>query len=236
MRQEQFINMFFLILFFCLFIFLYVIYLLSKDDYVFMRKSIAIEQVFNITFISILCGLFFARLHFVFLHPSWKYLQPLVFIVFFYFPGLSLTGEILGFMLLAFLLAKRTKIPMGKVFDIFALAFSISYSVGLLSLSIMQLIISRRIDIFSVITAIIFLLIFIALRYVYSKQISNNGLIANSILLIYTIVAIATNILTLHYKNLSFFFRDNILLLIFSLICFIVLIKHTNIQIFQSKK
>ena len=60
-------QIFILIPAFCFF--LYYIYKLVKDDYVFIRKNISLEQVFDITFIVTWSSLFFSRLFFFIFHP-----------------------------------------------------------------------------------------------------------------------------------------------------------------------
>lgn len=45
-------------------IFLYVIYKIVKDDYIFIRRNISLEQVFDIVFIIALICLIFSRFSF----------------------------------------------------------------------------------------------------------------------------------------------------------------------------
>lgn len=111
------------VLFICLFIFLFFVFALAKEDFVLFRKNIALEKVFNFALLAISVSLFFARLIYVGFHFAPGFLHPLVFFIFPYFPGLSQAGGILGGMLFVLFFAEKSKLPMGRVFDIFSLSF-----------------------------------------------------------------------------------------------------------------
>jgi len=111
-----------IILILCLIIFLFGLHVLAKEDLVFVRKNITLEILFNLAFFAFGIGLFSSRLIYVLLHPSPGFLNPLVFFLFPYFPGLSLIGGVGGAVVFV-LLYKRRKFPTDRIFDFFAMAF-----------------------------------------------------------------------------------------------------------------
>ncbi len=125
-------HLFFIVLILCLVLFLYKLYHLAIDDYILMKKNVSVDLMFNCAIVCSAVGLFFARLFFVIFHPSHLYLNLLGFILFPYFPGLSLVGGLLGGALALFIFCKRKKMPIGRVFDFFALAFIFVLPIGLL--------------------------------------------------------------------------------------------------------
>lgn len=118
----------------CFIVFLFALYALSHDDFILFRKNIDMEKVFNLAFVVAIVSLFFARLFFVFLYFKPVYLNPLAFVMFPYFPGLSLPGGLLGGSVALALLLRGKKYPEGRVFDLFLVAFLITLVVGLLSM------------------------------------------------------------------------------------------------------
>ncbi len=115
----------FLLLFLFL-IFLFILFAFCRDDFVLFRKNVDMEKVFNLAFLIGITGLFFSRFFYVLLYFNSLYLNPLAFVLFPYFPGLSLPGGLLGGSLgLAFLLRGK-KYPEGRLFDFFILAFSLT--------------------------------------------------------------------------------------------------------------
>lgn len=120
-----------LLLFFCLFIFLFVSFILTKDDFVILRKNINQENIFDLCFSTTLIGLFFARLFFVFFNFKTLYLNPLVFFAFPYFPGFLVSGGVLGALIFIFIKSIFSKLPFERILDFFMLAFLPSWSLGL---------------------------------------------------------------------------------------------------------
>jgi prolipoprotein diacylglyceryltransferase len=112
-------------------LFLYYIYKLVKDDYVFIRKNISLEQIFDITFIVTWIGLFFARLFYFIFNPQ---LAQNIFFNFFSanISGLSLFGGLVGGAGALYLIGKYKKIPLGRLFDFFTLALVVALPLGFL--------------------------------------------------------------------------------------------------------
>lgn len=122
---------FIFILLFCVFIFLFVLFILSKDDVMFLRKNVSLEYIFNSAILSLLGGLLAARILFVLFHFSLDYLNPLVFFVFPYFPGLSLFGGVFGsWLTLYFLLKSKKSFPRERILDFFAISALSVFPIG----------------------------------------------------------------------------------------------------------
>lgn len=114
-----------LVLFVCAFLFLYVLHLLSKDDFVFIRKDISMEQIFNTAIWTMLFSLFFARLSYAIINPGIIPETLLGFLAIPYFPGLYLAGAVLGGSFSYAIQASYKKLPVGRLFDFLILSFSI---------------------------------------------------------------------------------------------------------------
>lgn len=117
---------------FCFIIFLFSVYQLSKDDFLFLRRGITLDHVFNTVFLSVPVAFLTSRLTYIFLHPSRGYFNPLVFLAVPYFPGLSLLGAIVGTWLFVSWYAKYAKIPQGRLLDILGISFLFALSIGIL--------------------------------------------------------------------------------------------------------
>lgn len=121
--------MIFLIVLVALFIFLFVLYFLTHDDFVLLRKDIALEKVFNLALLVIFGSIFSARLFYVVLSNDHKFINPLVFLSFFRNPGFSLTGGVVGGILVLILLTRSWKMPILRLFDFFAFSFLCAWGI-----------------------------------------------------------------------------------------------------------
>lgn len=108
----------------CFFFFLFVLHFLSRDDFVLLRKDISTEKVFNIAFAALPISLFFGRALYVINNPSSNFLNPLYFLLFPYFPGLSLIGAILGTSLFLYIIFRSKKMPIERLLDLFTFSLS----------------------------------------------------------------------------------------------------------------
>lgn len=161
----------------CFIIFLFCLYILSHDDYVFLRKNVSLEQIFNGAVLGFFVSIFFARLFYVLLNPNLKFLNPLDFFLFPYFPGLSIIGGVIGAALFLYLYFTKKKMPTGKpclpagrIFDFFCFSGLVSASFGYLIAGIWNLL-NKRID-FSVFAdfAVYFILLLLIIRFVLPVQ------------------------------------------------------------------
>jgi len=125
---------FIFVLLICLFVFLYCVYLLANDDFIFLRRDVTMEKLFNIIFLGGLISLFFARFFYGLSYAKNILLNPFVFLLFPYFPGLSLLGGVIGVGVFFGFLATRKKniLPLGRMADFFSIAFLITLPVGIL--------------------------------------------------------------------------------------------------------
>ncbi len=125
-------SFFFLVLLGCFILFLYRLYHLATDDYVLLKKNVSLEQIFNAAFACSFIALFFSRFFHVLFHPQPVYLSILGFLLFPYFPGLSLTGGVLGGFVSLYIFGKVKHLPIGRVFDFFSMALLWVLPIGLL--------------------------------------------------------------------------------------------------------
>jgi prolipoprotein diacylglyceryltransferase len=123
-------SLFFLLLGFLTFLF--VLHILSREDWVLMRKNVTLEQLFNIAILTCIAGLFFARIFYIVFNPHWKYLNLLVFFLVPYFPGLSLSGGIVGALLFLVYYSKLKKFPFERVADLLSIVLLLAFPVGLI--------------------------------------------------------------------------------------------------------
>lgn len=115
----------------CLFVFLYGVYLLANDDFIFLRKDVTMEKLFNIILLGVLVCLFFSRLFYGLFYAKNILANIFVFLLFPYFPGLSLLGGVAGAgAVFLFLKGQKSSFPVGRMFDFFSIAFLISLPLG----------------------------------------------------------------------------------------------------------
>lgn len=123
-------HFFILVLLFCFFVFLFCLYFFAHDDFVLLRRDISLDQLFNIGIVASLVSLLSARLFFAFFHPSSNFLNPLYFLLFPYFPGLSFLGAVLGAALFLLTVFRSKKMPTGRLADLFSLCALVSIQFG----------------------------------------------------------------------------------------------------------
>lgn len=102
-----------------------------KDDHVFIRKSISLEQSFDIAFLSLISGAIFSRL----LYQLFTYQYGdniLTSIVDFSTNGFSVTGAIIGGAIMIYLLCNYKKVPFGRFSDFISFAFLYSLPLGII--------------------------------------------------------------------------------------------------------
>lgn len=163
------------ILLICLLIFLYSIFSYAKDNFILLRKNVTLEQIFNMTFLCFFFGVFVSRIFYVLENPNTKYFNPLVLLMFPYFPGLSFAGGIAGGFILLFYLSKKKKQPFWNIFDICSLSFIITEAIGILLVFVVNAITLRSISLVLLIGGIISIVLFIIMTIVFSKNILKDG-------------------------------------------------------------
>lgn len=129
---------FFIVLIICFVFFLFRLYHVANDDYVLAKKSITLDDVFNAAFVVGLMSLLSARIFYVILNPDPVFLNPLAFLIFPYFPGLSLMGAVAGGSLALYFYGRAKKFPIGRVFDFFTVSLTFVLPIGLIGYSLLS--------------------------------------------------------------------------------------------------
>lgn len=123
---------FFIVLIICFVLFLFRLYHVANDDYVLAKKNTTLDEVFNSAFVTGFVSLLFARFFYVVFNFDPLFLNPLAFLIFPYFPGLSLLGGVVGGILALYLYGRAKKFPIGRVFDFFTVSFTFVMPFGLI--------------------------------------------------------------------------------------------------------
>lgn len=176
------------------FVFLFCLYKIGKDDIVLIRKNVPLEQLFNIAFISAIVGIFSSRLFYVLANPAKGFLNPLVFLLFPYFPGLSIVGGVLGSLLVIIYYTRQKKLPTTRILDFFALALFAAIPVGYIG----AIFLTGRITLLEAFfLPITYLLLFIILsKFFFPKLIQNSinqGSIAALALILFSLISFLTS-------------------------------------------
>jgi len=111
------------LLLFSLLLFFFSVYIFSREDFLLIRKNVPVEQIFDFSFLGLVFVTLFARITFVLFHFSRIYLNPLIFFLFPYFPGLSLFGGVGGGLIFLCVCTRDKRLPTARIFDIFSLSF-----------------------------------------------------------------------------------------------------------------
>ena len=224
------------VLIFCFFVFLFIVYILSHDDYVFLRKNISMEQVFNLSFLTGFFAIFFSRLLYVLSNPSIDYLNPLVFFLFTYFPGLSLAGAILGS--LVFMLISNKKIPKSRLFDFFSIAFLGSSTLGFLIFKIINLLSDKLKNYYEFVIPFIYFVFFVVfIKILFPMQRKGelkDGTLGYLALSSFSVVTFLTNLWSQKNRIFFIFGVEDIFLAIIFIFSMILLSKQE--KLFQKFK
>ena len=158
---------FILILALSLVLFLYKLFHLANDDYVLIKKSIPLKEIFNSALIILLISLLFSRIFYVLFNPDPVFLSPLGFLLFPYFPGLSLTGGVAGAALVSIIYLKVKKYPISRIFDFFTMSFIFVLPIGFTG----YIVLSESFTIASLIRLILYTFLFASFNfYIYPKS------------------------------------------------------------------
>ena len=111
--------------------FLYTLYKLVKDDYIFIRKNVSAESMFDTSFILAVVSIFTSRILYFLFNPI-PHKNNIILFFTAGQGGFSLLGAVVGAMIALYAIGRYKKWPIGRLFDFFALAFSVALPVGLL--------------------------------------------------------------------------------------------------------
>jgi len=196
-------NFFIIFLLFGLFISLFSVYYLSRDDLILLRKDVTVEKIFNLAFAIFFGGLFFARLAYGILYSTKIFSNPLKFFLFPYFPGLSLTGGTTGGILLLFLILRSKNLPTGRIFDIFSISILSCLSLGYFGFFLLsgQNLLSVK-PIFLIVVYIVLFYVFIKYIHQYLlKGILRDGSGGLLFLISFSLISLAVNIIDKFKSN-----------------------------------
>lgn len=197
----------------CLFVFLYSVFVLAKDDFLLLRKNVTLEQLFNVSFLGFFFGLFMSRLVFALEHAKPEYLNPLVFFLFPYFPGLSITGGIFGATLLLWIYTQRKRLPFARILDIFSLSFFFSWTVGLVFEFFGTVFLRRHVPLLLLLVAGVFLMLAIIFTLLFARGRLKDGNTGYIGFAVFSVVEFFSRMLMRGPKNFSSFMLEDILLI-----------------------
>lgn len=225
---------FLLFLFFiCFLVFLFSLYVLSRDDYVFLRKNISTEQVFNSAILNILIALFFARLFYVFLNPSLNFLNPLVFLLFPYFPGLSIAGGLMGGIIFLFFYFPKHKMPANRLFDFFLFSFLSVLPIGFLTAELWVLFAEKIKSPLEFLPFLIYTIVFLFFAKVFvpmqKRGEIKGGSLGLLVLISYSIISLFFDIFSKTDKILLFLSKEDFLLILIFLVALFYLNKQEKL-------
>lgn len=216
---------FIFVLVICLVLFLYRIYHLANDDYVLLKKNITLEDIFNAVFVCSAVSLLFSRFFYVFMNPDPVFINPLGFLLFPYFPGLSITGAILGGALALFLFCRRKQIPRARVFDFFSISFVFVLPFGFIG----YFLLSQDFTTGNIVKFALYTLILFASNiYLYPKASSleiKDGSISALFLAFFTLISLLSS--AIDHPGTSYFIthKENIVLLVILFVSLGIIIK-----------
>lgn len=223
---------FIFVLLICLFVFLYCVYLLANDDFIFLRRDLTMEKLFNIIFLGALTCLFFSRLFYGLFTAREILANPFVFLLFPYFPGLSLLGGVLGAGVTFLFLARNKKnpLPLGRISDFFSIALLITLPIGFLGYFMFSE------EGFSVIRAgslvITYLILFVIFLRILLPQLLNGKLREGTIALIFLICFSLVSLVSNAFPKIAIsdFFKnfENLILIAIFILSLILLMKQEN--------
>lgn len=221
-------DLLFIVLIFCFFLFLYVLYELGRDDFVIMRKNISMEKIFNVAFIIALLSLVSSRLSYVVSHPSSSFINPLVFLVFPYYPGLSLSGAILGGISFSILVLRKWTIPAGRIIDFFTVGFISVFPIGFLLSTVTS---GRRINGQIFLLLLIYILFFLAtIKFILPKTIEGkikDGSLSAIVISLFTIIYLISSFLI---NSKSIINLENFLSFVIIITSFAFLLQNEGIE------
>lgn len=114
-------NMFLLLFAICIFISLFMLYVLVKHDFVLARKSLLLQEIFDTTFFAYIAFIFLGRLLFVLGEQQYSFFHFVKFFHLIRYPGILIIGGVLGFGIVIYYVFRKKKILL-RIFDIYSLS------------------------------------------------------------------------------------------------------------------
>jgi hypothetical protein len=178
----------------CFLIFLFVIYILGKDDYFLIKKNFFMENLFDVVFSGVLTGFILSRFFSMFINLLDE--KSLLF-------GLrqskneilTLTYSVLGGFLAFYLIGKYKRIPLERFFDFIAFAFLACLPVWYL---LNALFVKRSDLVYFIVPGILYLVSFLFFWKIVLHKILSGGLkigyLSVAFFLVYSIISIFVSI------------------------------------------
>lgn len=195
----------------CFFIFLFALYALSNDDFVLLRKHVTTTNIFDTAFLILFFSIFFARLFYVLFHFSPGFVNPVVFFLFPYFPGLSVVGGIIGGVVALYLSASLRAFPKDRIFDVFSLSFLACLPIG----SLFSSLAGKKLPHMFLLNFVMFLVVlffFIFLLRLFHKGRLKDGSISILVFLVTSLILLAGSFFQERAHLIFLFSGDQILL------------------------
>lgn len=210
-----------------LFIFLYCIYKLIKEDYVFMRKNVSPEQAFDVAFLVFFMGLVFSRLSYFLFNPEHQ--NIVVSFLTGKSMGFSFLGGVLGGFVTLFLVCKYKKIPLGRLSDFFTTAFLLALPIAFLLNSLLDKKILVLFNIFNAAIYILLALLFGKLLYPLLMQRKvKEGMLAILFLFCFSIISFGSSFLIASQKSIALFTSQNIILYMLFVFSIVLLLRQQS--------
>jgi hypothetical protein len=192
-----------------LFIFLYCLYRLIKDDYVFIRRNISLEQSFDIALGVICLSLIISRFFYLFFHAE---KSKNIFVSFFSAnsSSFSLIGALIGGLFALYLLGKYKRVPLGRMFDFFTLAFSVVLPIGFLLASFFVK--DKVLPLHFLTVGVYFLLTVVFWKFIYPKLINRtikDGALTNLFFMFFIVVSLLISLVGFFSHVGTFFTIQN---------------------------
>lgn len=167
-----------------------------------------------------------ARLLYVVFHFNFSFFNPLVFLLFPYFPGLSLNGGVIGGSLFLIVFTRKNLLPLGRIFDFFSMAFLSALWVGIL----IGLAFSKNSGFFVSLAAIVaYGLLFFAFSRFLPKGHLKEGSIGLLSLISFSVISFITGFVGKKEMVLFFLNKEDFLLIGIFLISLILLVRQEKL-------
>lgn len=208
------------------FVFLFCLYTVCRDDLVLLRRNITLEWLFNQAFLTIVIGLLSARLVYVFSYFDSQFLNPLIFVSFSHFPGLSLTGGILGGILYMLIFARKKKAPFKHILDAFSISIIASLLLGLvINIFSTKVSFKELTSPFLLVEFVIYMILFVAFFRLFQKARFKEGSIALLFLVFFSLLSFGWDILVKKSNILTGKAYEDYLLIVIFLISTFLFVK-----------
>lgn len=175
---------------------LFCLYHISREDLTFFRRNVTLDDIFNIAFLTLFSGLLFARVFYVVFNFAPGFLNPLVFFLVPYFPGLSLIGGIFGGVVVLLFISRKKRFPIRRILDFIALSFLAGLPIGYVGSLFIQSGFSYFVHLF---LPALFLLLFITsyffvLPRLLTKELKP-GMLGTSILIVFSFLFLLISVI-----------------------------------------